>query len=798
MNKIELRGCAPAPLIHYLKALGILRLVAEQFDKNVRGAWQGDYFVLETTKTKDELIEFFLEQYEPTPILGPWNGGSGFYDGDDTSGIDAILSSETPRLFAYREAIKQIFTFPELPSVSFLTLQNLLDRIQKAIDDAPNKEGKDVREWTKVIESTLIAHSNLPEEISLMDKTIDEIEKLKTLNKEISKQVANLLQPAKKLRTIVKRFERSKDVIIQACRNRLSEKCVEWIDATVVLSEKDAESPLLGSGGNDGRLDFTKAFMLHLKESLPNLKENDSKKAENQKTIFEKRLRAALFADCIAPTENELVGQFYPAGAGGANATQGVSANSLVNPWDFVLAIEGTLVLASAAVRRLQAGQRTKASFPFTVKNSKIGCGSLAESEDIKAEVWLPFWNRPASYSEISYIFREGRVEFSQTRKFVKTGFDFARAVAELGVDRGIESFERYAFTKRFGKNHFATPLGRFEVRMRPLASLIHQLDRWLDSFGRTINNKTPPRFVRLYRQIEEAIFELCATGQAEFLRETLIAVGRAEHEIGRGAGFRKKNEFIKPLEKLSLEWFWKCDDDSEEYKIAAALASLTGSSAREPFRVHLESVEFENGNFRWTENDAANVWSTASLSGNLARVLHRRSIDARINQQSHPPLASARVARLSSVNEFLQKNLDEDRIEDFLLGLSLLDWKIRKYEDEEREFKLPPTLPRAYALLKLLFLPSGELKLKPNAEAINIKHEPSIVPLLQAGRTDDALSVAFQRLRSSGLAPLTENFSTQTLDGARLAAALLVPVSQNSARALAKCVLRISEDEEN
>ena len=52
MTQILLRGCAPEPLIHYLKALGILRLIAEQLDPQARAAWHGDTFMLETEKTK--------------------------------------------------------------------------------------------------------------------------------------------------------------------------------------------------------------------------------------------------------------------------------------------------------------------------------------------------------------------------------------------------------------------------------------------------------------------------------------------------------------------------------------------------------------------------------------------------------------------------------------------------------------------------------------------------------------------------------------------------------------------------
>ncbi len=104
-NQITLRGCAPEPLIHYLKALGVLRLVAEQLDENVRGAWHGDSFVLSTGKTGDELLNFFLRDYRPTPIVAPWNGSSGFYPKDNQEAINAIFTSTDPRFADYRETI---------------------------------------------------------------------------------------------------------------------------------------------------------------------------------------------------------------------------------------------------------------------------------------------------------------------------------------------------------------------------------------------------------------------------------------------------------------------------------------------------------------------------------------------------------------------------------------------------------------------------------------------------------------------------------------------------------------------
>jgi len=40
----HLTGCSPTPLANYLKALGILRLVAEQSDASARGWWQDEHF----------------------------------------------------------------------------------------------------------------------------------------------------------------------------------------------------------------------------------------------------------------------------------------------------------------------------------------------------------------------------------------------------------------------------------------------------------------------------------------------------------------------------------------------------------------------------------------------------------------------------------------------------------------------------------------------------------------------------------------------------------------------------------
>lgn len=113
----HLDGCAPTPLAHYLKALGILRLVAEQVDSEARGWWDGDRFCLATTLGRKELETFFLRDYEPTPMFNPWGGRSGYYDGSSEKGaresLKKIEQSQNDRLKSFRmtiEVIRRVIT----------------------------------------------------------------------------------------------------------------------------------------------------------------------------------------------------------------------------------------------------------------------------------------------------------------------------------------------------------------------------------------------------------------------------------------------------------------------------------------------------------------------------------------------------------------------------------------------------------------------------------------------------------------------------------------------------------------
>ena len=78
MIELSLTGCHPEPLGSYLKALGVLRLVGNQEDQDARGRWRGNTFTLSSELHETALVAFFRDEYHPTPLLAPWNSGSGF------------------------------------------------------------------------------------------------------------------------------------------------------------------------------------------------------------------------------------------------------------------------------------------------------------------------------------------------------------------------------------------------------------------------------------------------------------------------------------------------------------------------------------------------------------------------------------------------------------------------------------------------------------------------------------------------------------------------------------------------
>lgn len=116
LNTISLNGCSSKPLSCYLKALGVFRLVASPLncvggtaaDDSVRGFWTNDQFSLQSRLDCEGLLCFFLEDYAPSPIIAPWNGGSCFFPSKDKTAFDALSKTNNiaERFLTLQEVIR--------------------------------------------------------------------------------------------------------------------------------------------------------------------------------------------------------------------------------------------------------------------------------------------------------------------------------------------------------------------------------------------------------------------------------------------------------------------------------------------------------------------------------------------------------------------------------------------------------------------------------------------------------------------------------------------------------------------
>lgn len=806
MSAVPLTGCTPAPLASYLKGLAILRLVAEQRDSGARGWWADDVFHLDSTLDRPALVDFFLMEYRPTPVVAPWNGGSGFAEGDRREALDAIRASKEPRFEEYCRTIKTVLSWPELPP-SGLTIGVLLERVEAA---AAQKKGKARDDILKVVSATrdgvspaveALGRSPLAMRIEELD---DEISALKESMKAARKggrsleplgtratTVRNLASAAKKARTILKKEHRQagKEELVKACRDRLTGRAVEWIDAALVIGG-DGEArypPLLGTGGSEGRLDYTNTFMSRIVDVL----------LGGEAGHAEALLRSSLLGEATEGLVVGSVGQYDPGRAGGYNQGPGIEHKEFpTNPWDFIFALEGTIAWASAVtVRHEAAGSRALAS-PFTVRARAVGYASAVDNDrqDARAEVWAPLWTRPVTYRELRAFLAEGRAEVGGRR--ARNSIEFAEAASSLGVDRGVSEFMRYSLLKRRGDSYVALPAGRFPVRARSEADLVRQIDPIVATFDRFLRDfgaNPPARFLTARREVDEAVYAALLHGGASRLKAVVAAIGRLERLLAQRDP-AKEPRLRAPLSGLKPSWIVGADDGTVEVRIAAALASIGATGEVGPLRANLAPVNPRTP-WAWAPGGDQVAWTGGSLAARMASVLRRRMLDAeRFLCKANPLWSDLRVAP-EDIAAFVEGRADEGLLEDLLFGFTWLRWDDQTGAREARaELRARWTLPiepreiqRSYALLKLLFLPAplptGRLG------PMQIHPEPAIVPLLCAGRVRDACRIAQRRLYASGVTPVRAEF-TNSEDGPRLAAGLLIPV--RAARRL--CGLVLSE----
>lgn len=652
---LELRGCRAEPLGSYLKALGILRIVHEQADPTVQGFWAGGCFVLRTALSFDELKQFLLERYVPSPVISPWNESGG----PDAPAITKLCANTDPRLDAFRETVTAARTALATAELT--------------------GSGKGKKEMK--------AHE------------------------------------------------------IFACRALFPDAALPWLDAAVFTNDgKSSFSPLLGSGGNDGRYEVAVVHAEHIAVLL-----GHSRASQGEASI-EDQMQAALDGREVARARRT-AGSFDPGHAGSIlSASIGNrDKEGFVNRWDAVLSIEGTLLFAGQASRRHDI---SGTSFPFMTRSLiHEGYAGASENDESRGEIWAPLWREPAAAAEIEALLGEGRMTWQNSQS--TSTANAQRAAKTLGVDRGLSQIGRHAIIQRNGLANLAIPAGRIEVSDRaiPLVSLTSRYDAWLRRFGDAGSDPVGGAL----QTVRRALGALSRNPSPDGALGFLAAIGHLD--IAVGASPKHHDRTRRPSDGgRADDWLEALGDIEPETRLAAGLASLSWSDSadrRRTLRHFLVPVRNDRDRLRWSDRAPVAGVGTLPMTSVLAAAAQRAIIErSREGSSDRPPFELGRPISPSDALSFFDGSLDERRVRDEMLGFMTLDWRNAKASSPASA--LPSNAGPHWRTLAPFFH-GRVLRSWPD---VRLATEPSWPDMLMSGQVNEVLGRSQVRARSSGLVP--------------------------------------------
>ncbi len=567
-------------------------------------------------------------------------------------------------------------------------------------------------------------------------------------------------------------------------RDLISDEALEWLDAAVVVGGLTLGfPPLLGSGGNDGRLDFSINFA---QRALDVLEPKNRVASANW-------LRDALDDTSVQPRLADVaIGQFSPGATGGVNATVGFDGASLVNPWDYVLLIEGATAFAGSIGKRFGSGAE-RASFPFTFQTVAVGFGTSSSQEATRGEIWLPLWRGAAAYPAVLALLRGGRLEIDMSsgkrtaQRAAKTALEAAQAALSAGAATGIERFTRIVIAQRNGLAFAATPAGTIMVREdTAIATLSRETFRWLERIQRLSNDGSLGATARAaLRAYGEAIFIYGVITErakaARALQSALAAL--AELDFALATHPPRTKALLSPLPFLDHALYAGLDDGSPEHRIACALASYGFGKGQEGERLRFDisHIDYDRDRRLTYAPDRVVTWSV-DLDATLGRILERRVrrtiADASRDHRQvgerfilRPALNIGHGVDVADFVAYLEQDLDIRRLRRLIAAYALIEPTALVLNAPNRDDS--PVVPAPFAALK--FLVDGECA---SPEGPLPALDPAIVPLLLA-RRPRAFALVQLRLRNANV-PVRAVAEAQlpAATGVRYAAAALIPSS--------------------
>ncbi len=599
------------------------------------------------------------------------------------------------------------------------------------------------------------------------------------------------------------------------------ESYLELFAAHAVPHARVSFNPLLGSGGNAGRRDFSAGW----KQAVDALTAGPNAAGKGRG----KKKAAAGIGDAPSPNarrtelgaflrgeplawlvEKLAAGSWFSEATKLYNSGQSPAREGQVSPWAMVLACEGLAFLAGGASRRLGARARAVGAFPFVTQ--PVAPEVAGEAGRVLAEVWTPLWDRPMTLAEIKTLFSRGRAELRG--RGAVTPAAFATAIRKRGVDAGVAEFRRFTLGRTTSGNtfeprleaRFAIDAGRGAVEaatslaLERAAALIEQRDFPRDG----------KRFTGLRGPIERALLNVAAQPhRSEAAIALLDAIVAALDRIDRNRGFREGKVRWEPL---PLEWLPSLfADEQPGLEARLALSLVSGFAGAMPFAAFRFGVEWgreENGRreYNWSTKPAwfvhskvapaRWVWGPGELAHVLSLTLLRRLLEEGKLDETPTPRPQGRAplpVTTRHLHEWLVGDLDESAVVAWLSRLALFDW--RQVPQRVRALvcteTAPPRTDGALALLGLMQpltdrRPLRVQDLSPNdllsddTGARTTEAARSLVMLMRVGNLDAAFRLASARYAMTGTRLASFDVPWRVRDPERLVAALLFTITDH------------------
>ncbi len=541
MEPLCLYGCRHDILGHYLKAIGLLRVLSLCADEANRdpaaeGWWDLDRacFCLRSPKypTTEKLVEFFANYYQPTPFFSPWNTGGGLNEKKEiefsiaqtswnefwASNRDIIVpliadaakrEAAVVGLILGSEALKFTLSgaMPELtphPDISV------------ALGASKGKKPKPFIElsWSDTAKAKFFAQ--MAAQRPILEKIVKFTEQVKKkfdggkasycFDVQNEAEVVSLPQISGINRDVRIKISGKKAIMAVLANNPANSPDLnsalnvgreyfnhfqeDGADERHLLEELRDKSPTLAAEAFDSV--FTTRVTKRTQDSPLFLNRGDAGQAEVFRTFWvnlletkdnmEESVEHGLIGHSSpqAPTKDGKGTPFFPDAIKAYNIGSGwVTENYPFNALDYVLAVEGGFAMRGSVGRTLAANSKRFAAFPFVFDAGDEMVDDGNEVKGTARALWFPLWNRPVTFAELSSFISDAQARLPG--KDARFSAEFMRALHSQGVDAGFAGWQEFRFKMMISRVPWVTTGSYVESAFREDATRLNRALHPLD-----------------------------------------------------------------------------------------------------------------------------------------------------------------------------------------------------------------------------------------------------------------------------------------------------------------------------